>query len=1462
MKIHKPLFRLFYAFGLAVLLLLTLWGFVSTAQAQSSAPLDPAGYLDFSYQVAPGAPSAVTEPTAEKPESKLWWNDGFWWGSLYNSAAGAFHIYRLNWGTQTWEDTGVAIDDREDTTSDALWDDTNNKLYIASHIHQSNSSHASPVEDRGRLYRYSYNEATQTYSLDAGFYVRVNEDRTETLVLDKDSLGRLWVTYVSRDTTQSDYQVFVNATTTPGDDLTWGTPFTLPFSSVHVAQDDISSLIAFSDTEGYKIGVMWSNGISNTFHFASRLDSVSDVQSGWVETTLTLPTSANDHISLRAMETSGRLFAAVKTNAVTSTEPLVGLLARDTDGTFSFITYSIAADGDTRPIVMIDEGDLATPSDDQVHVFVTGVEGGSQICYKSAAITTPLSGMSFLPAGNCGTQFISDNAFDLIDNATSAKHNVNLTTGLAVLASDEVNGRFYVHNVLGNPPPVVTLRSPLSGATDVPVNTVIAVTFSKPMSSTTLTSSNFTVTTSSGAISGTIAYDSGAQTATFTPGARLTADATYTVTLTSGVKDAGGQSLFGAPEVWTFTTEAPTVRFSSASYSVIEDVGSATITTTLNIPSRVTVTVNYASSDGTALAGNDYLTATGTLTFTPGQTSQTITVTILGDALDELDETVNLTLGNPDPAVLGEPSSAVLTIVDDDPTPTVQFSDNAFSVDEGAGAATITATLSGGSELTVTVNYTATNITALAGSDYVTTTGTLTFTQGVITQTFTVPILPDALDEPDETVDLRLGNPDQASLGSPVEAVLTILDDDPTPTIQFSPNVYSVNESGSATITVTLSAPSGQSVAVDYATVDGTATGGVDYTSIPTTTLTFNPEVITQTFSVVIKTDALDEADETINLTLENPDDATLGLLATATVTIVDNDPAPTVQFSGASYSVNEGAGAATITATLSAASGQTVTVNYTTTDGTALAGSDYVTATGTLTFTQGVITQTFTVSILNDAQDEADETVDLTLSSPNNATPGSTTSATLTIVDNDGLPDVEFSSSGYSADESASTATITVTLSPTSGLTVTVNYTTTDGTAAAGSDYTTGSGVLTFAPGETTQTFTVAILEDTLDEADETVNLALGNPDQANLGTLDSATLAITDNDAAPTVQFSVASYSVDESASTATITVTLSPTLGVTATVNYTTTDGTAAAGSDYTTDSGVLTFAPGETTQTFTVAILEDTLDEAGETVNLTLGNPDQANLGTLASATLTITDNDGQPTVQFSSSAYSVDEGAGAATVTATLSAASGLTVTVNYTTSNGTALAGSDYMTATGTLTFTPDVITQTFTVSILNDTRDEPNETVGLTLGNPAQADLGVLSSATLTITDNDDPPTVQFSSSTYSVDEGAGTATITATLSAASGLTVTVNYTTSNGTALAGSDYMTATGTLTFTPDVITQTFTVTITNDSAGEADETVNLALSSPSNATLGAPASATLTITDNEVKIYLPIIMRIG
>jgi len=668
------------------------------------------------------------------------------------------------------------------------------------------------------------------------------------------------------------------------------------------------------------------------------------------------------------------------------------------------------------------------------------------------------------------------------------------------------------------------------------------------------------------------------------------------------------------------------------------------------------------------------------------------------------------------------------------------------------------------------------------------------------------------------------------------------------PTVAFSSATYSAAENAATkTITVNLSKTSVQTITVNYATSNGNATAGSDYTAA-SGTLTFNPGNTTKTFNVTILDDSIFEGPETVNLALSSPVNATLGSPNTAVLTITDNETQPTVAFSSATYSAAENAGNATITVNLSGASAQTITVNYATSNGNATAGSDYTAVSGMLTFNPGNTTKTFNITILDDSIFEGPETVNLALNSPVKATLGSPSTAVLTITDNEGVPSVAFSSATYSAAENAGNATITVNLSGASTQTITVNYATSNGNATASSDYTAASGTLTFNPGNTTKTFNVTILDDAIFEGPETVNLALSSPGNATLGSPNTAILTITDNEPQPSVAFSSATYSVVENAGTATITVNLSGASAQTVTVTYTTSNGNATAGSDYTAASGTLTFNPGNTTKTFNVTILDDAIFEGPETVNLALSSPGNATLGSPSTAVLTITDNETQPTVAFSSATYSVSENAGTATITVNLSGASVETITVNYATSNGNATVGSDYTAASGTLTFNPGQTSKTFNVTILDDAIFEGPETVNLALSNPGNATLGSPNTAILTITDNEPQPTVAFSSATYSVSENAGTATITVNLSGASAQTVTVNYATSNGNATAGSDYTAASGTLTFNPGNTTQTFNVTILDDAIFEGDETVNLALSSPGNATLGSPGTAVLTITD--------------
>ena len=278
----------------------------------------------------------------------------------------------------------------------------------------------------------------------------------------------------------------------------------------------------------------------------------------------------------------------------------------------------------------------------------------------------------------------------------------------------------------------------------------------------------------------------------------------------------------------------------------------------------------------------------------------------------------------------------------------------------------------------------------------------------------------------------------------------------------------------------------------------------------------------------------------------------------------------------------NSGTKTATFTVTLAPTSTQTVTVAYGTANGTATAGSDYVTKTGTLTFAAGVSTRSVTVAVNGDTTAEADENFVVNLTSPSNAVVADA-QGQATITNDDSSSSLSINDVSLTEGNSGTkTATLTVTLAPTSTQSVTVAYATANGTATAGSDYVTKSGTLTFAAGVATQTLTVTINGDSAIEPDETVLVNLSAPTNAVLG--DAQGVATITNDDQPSLTISDVSLTEGNSGTkTATFTVTLAPTSAQTVTVSFATANGTATAGSDYVAASGTLTFAAGVSAQT---------------------------------------------------------------------------------------------------------------------------------------------------------------------------------------------------------------------------------------------------------------------------------------
>ena len=304
---------------------------------------------------------------------------------------------------------------------------------------------------------------------------------------------------------------------------------------------------------------------------------------------------------------------------------------------------------------------------------------------------------------------------------------------------------------------------------------------------------------------------------------------------------------------------------------------------------------------------------------------------------------------------------------------------------------------------------------------------------------------------------------------------------------------------------------------------------------------------------------------------------------------------------------------------------------------------------------------------------------------------------------------------------ETAVSRLVTVSLNAPSEKTITVDYATSNGTAVATNDYVSKSGTISFAPNEVSKTISIAIVQDTIDELNETFTIGLSNPTNAAISD-NSATVTITDDEGTPTLSIANVTTS-NENPANLTATVTLSAVSSQTVTVGYATANGTATAAADYTAATGTLTFNPGDTTKTLNVAILADTVDEENETFTVALSSPTNAAVSTSSgTATMTITDDDAAPTISIND--VTSAETAGVKNLVATISTASQRVISVNYATSNLTATAGADYTAGTGTITFSPGDTTKNVPVAVLADVIDEQDETVKVTLSNPVNVTL------------------------------------------------------------------------------------------------------------------------------------------
>lgn len=624
--------------------------------------------------------------------------------------------------------------------------------------------------------------------------------------------------------------------------------------------------------------------------------------------------------------------------------------------------------------------------------------------------------------------------------------------------------------------------------------------------------------------------------------------------------------------VFDARAQTSTVHFVLGTVTVSEAAGSATIEVVREGSLSGESRVNYSTSNDQAKAGEDYVSSSGTLIFGVGESIKSFSVPIIEDDLDEIDEAVALRLSDPQNCSLGSPITATLRITDNDDPPILTISDGS-AVEGNVIRFTLRLNRPTGRSFAYVEYYTE-NITATAQS-YFPAEGGLYFYAPSTEQTVTVQTRSNTTYDGNRTFRLLVRNAIDVNVIGAV-GIGTIIDDDSPPPI-----------------TSTLELPN--------------AVAGEEYASDPpseTENLTYTvasgavPPGMTLLITGVLTGQATQPG--TYTFTIHGTDaSGALRMIITTTLVVAPAVVLPSISVNDISYTeLNSGKQNAVFTITLSNPSNQVVTVQYATANGSAIAGRDYVAASGTLSFEPGSLSKTVNVQISGDRRTETNETFTLTLSNPVNATIDKPT-GTCTIINDDGIPRISIlNEEGREGNAGTSMMRFEVRLSKPRTTSVSVNYETVDGSATAGSDYEATSGVLSFAPGEKKKVIDVPIYGDITYEDNEEFTVVLSDPVN---GIIKDGTGRgrIHDDDGLPRVTLSDAVGAEGNAGSNAMVfSVTLSHPSSKVVTVDYATEDASATAPVDYSAGSGTLTFNPGEIRKSISVDVHGDQIAEADE------------------------------------------------------------------------------------------------------------------------------------------------------------------------------------------------------------------------------------------------------------------------
>ena len=877
-----------------------------------------------------------------------------------------------------------------------------------------------------------------------------------------------------------------------------------------------------------------------------------------------------------------------------------------------------------------------------------------------------------------------------------------------------------------------------------------------------------------------------------------------------------------------------------------------------------------------------------------GQKTVTISVPILVDTTDELDERFHVNLTNATTTLPEQANPTTLTITDgqsvgtilnDDLMVTIEANTTFAEGNTGTGQFHIPVNLSQVSSHDVLVTFTVAGGTATAGVDFTVPTNlTVTIPAGQTSADIVLGVIGDTLDENDEKLNLTLTGATNAQFATgTVEA--TITDDDAAPTLTISSPT--VTEGQEAVFTVTLSSPSAKPVDVHWVTEVGSASSG-DFTETTLEqTLTIPAGQTTGQIRVATTNDPTDELDETFKVNvLATTTNADVGTGISGTATIGTNDLST---FSISDVSEVEGdSGTKIFTFTVSRGGLTTLTstVNYTTVDGTAtVLANDYDAKSDILTFAPAEVSKQIQVTVHGDAINEADETFFVNLSTPVGATI-SDGSATGTIRNDEASYKlVRVNNGPLTVDEEAAGGAqqfveFKVVREGQFDVPGVVFFATAaDDTvgarqATSGTDFTSVTGSVTFATGqqEAATIIRVPIKQDSLAEGSETFKVKLNNGTNGIISTTGGeAIVTIADNDAASLPRVTVGDARVVEGGAGTTNMVfkiklvgadgTTPATAGGDITVVYDVAADTASLGSDFSVPTTLsVVFSAGQTEKEITVPVTGDNTDEDDETL---LFNITSATFAVPGGSTLpvTILDNQATGTIVNDDLLLTVNGAASepegltdhAHVFTVSIPQVSTHDVTVHYKTADGTAVStGSfaDFTATEGDVTIPVGQTFATFSVQIKGDLYAEQSESFKVLYSDVHGAILSATETV-LTLANDDAGPSLTIGDATIvEGDSGRANLVFNVTLAGGTQEEVKVDFSTLDGTAKSSGtlvDFENTKGTLTFapTPDGRTMQVSVPVLGDTWKEANETFSVKLA---NARFGTNISGVTLVDD--------------